>query len=401
MIGEDLPSHEPHQRASIFISAREWTVLQDLRYFALGSDERCAESHFLLECQREDRVWSGGNGRLDLAYRTTGPAPVTPTGIDSLRVPIHSRFFPWDEPKDLTLKLDVGDGRREQTMTGLGFNLTLPEPPRRDPAWRVDARSVTGQRLSVERESLERAAAHASSVPLGASNEAETAAYLRIRDGYLEFSAPWPDYGSTITTIPLADDATDTRPALIHPRWLAVLAHRTSDETVTLRVPSHDGRISMVTSEFEAIFTPIDRFADNRRSLEQLLCDLLGVDELTVDEDGDYPVATPGGQQVWVRLTTSWTPLTVQVFGVLADEIQQTDDVMKEVNLINTSTGYVRSMWREGQVIVAVDLLEQELNRGSFKNSLEVIAETVDRYQPLFSSFFANSEEPPHLPGFE
>jgi len=396
-----MPSKQSHQRASIFISASEWTVLQDLRHLALGSDERCAESHFLFECHGEDRVWSGGNGRLDLAYRTSGPAPVMPNYVNSLSVPIHSRFFPWDEPKDLTLKVDVGDGEREQTMTGLGFNLTLPEPPRRDPAWRVDARSVTGQRLSVERESLERAAAHASSVPLGASSDAETAAFLRICDGHLEFSAPWPDYGSTITTIPLTDDAADTRPALIHPRWLAVLAYRSNDDNVTLRLPIQDGRISMVTSDFDAIFTPIDRFVDNRRGLEQVLSDLLGTDEVAADEDGDYPVTTPGGNQFWVRLKTSWAPLTVQVFGVLADDIQQTDEVMKEVNLINTSSGYVRSMWNQSQVIVAVDLLERELKRGSLKNALEVIAETVDRYQPLFSSFFADSEEPPHLPGLE
>jgi len=74
---------------------------------------------------------------------------------------------------------------------------------------------------------------------------------------------------------------------------------------------------------------------------------------------------------------------------------------MREINLINTSCGYVRAMWHSGQVIVAVDLLEDDLDLSELKNSLDIITGTVDRYQPLFASFFTSVDEPPQLPGIE
>ena len=74
---------------------------------------------------------------------------------------------------------------------------------------------------------------------------------------------------------------------------------------------------------------------------------------------------------------------------------------MREVNLINTSCGYVRAMWHNGQVIVAVDLLEDDLDPSELRNSLNIITSTVDRYRPLFASFFTGADEPPQLPGIE
>jgi len=397
-----MTSSTPQHQISLFVAADEWGILHDLRVFALGRDERTPDAHFFLECRGEHRVWSGGNSRLQLAYRTTSTAPV---GVDSdvpISTAVHSRFFPWHAPIDLTLQFDVGDGERHQTMSGLGFTLTLPEPPRREPGWRENATAVPGQRVIVDREALERAAAHASSIPLGASDDGETAAYVRIVNNCLEFKAPWPDFGSTTTAIAAHGVYADTEPILIYPRTLAVLADRTTDETITLQIPEDaSGRLAVVTSDFDAVFIPIDRFSSHRRELEQRLCELLGTDSISADDDGDYPITTTDGHDIWVRLKTSWTPLTVEVFGILASEVEHTDDVMREVNLINTSCGYVRAMWHNGQVIVAVDLLEEALELSELKNSLNIITDSVDRYRPLFASFFTGVEEPPQLPGIE
>jgi len=399
-----MTTSTPQHHINMFIGAHEWGLLHDLRVFALGRDEREPDAHFFLECRGEDRVWSGGNSRLQLTYRTTATAPVGVESETPISAAVHSRFFPWHAPIDLTLEVDVGDGdgERHQTMSGLGFTLTLPEPPRREPEWRDIARAVPGQRVTVDREALERAAAHASSIPLGASDDGETAAYVRIVNNRLEFKAPWPDFGSTTTTITLHGTHTDTEPILIYPRTLAVLADRTTDETITLHIPDDaTGKLAVITSDFDAVFTPIDRFTSHRRELERRLCELLGTDNVSADDDGDYPITTTDGHHIWVRLKTSWTPLTIEVFGILATDVEHTDDVMREINLINTSCGYVRAMWHDGQVIVAVDLLEDDLDLSELRNSLNIITSTVDRYQPLFASFFTGGDEPPQLPGIE
>lgn len=391
----------PRRTVDIFVSSAEWQPLNDIRYLALGSDESRPESHFLLECNGEDRIWAGGNDEYMLAFKTTGPAPSGLGAQSRVVVPVHSRFFPWNHPEDLTLRIDIGQGERTQTMTGLGFDLTLPEPPRRESTWKVDPRSIPGVQVTLDRGAFERACGHASTVPLGARDEAPTAAHIQIRGQHLWLDAPWPDFGATKISIPINEPVPDTCPALIQPRMLAFLAVRTSDPTIVLTLPTEPGQsLAMASSDFDAIITPLDQFESNRRHLEHQLRELLEAD-IEIDEDGDYPIQTPEGNTVWVRLKTTWSPLAVQVFGIVASNVAQTDEVMAEINLINTSNGFARAMWHNEQVIVAIDLLERDLDSSELRNAIKVVADVVDRFQPLIAAFFGESDDPPQLPGIE
>ena len=396
-----MTTEGPRRTIDVFVSSAEWQPLSDIRYLALGSDESLPESHFLLECNGEDRIWAGGNDGYLLAFKTTGPVPAGLGSHSRIVVPVHSRFFPWNHPEDLTLRIDIGQGERTQTMTGLGFDLTLPEPPRRPPTWKVDARSIPGVQVTLDRGAFERACGHASTVPLGAYDEAPTAAFIQIRGQHLVLEAPWPDFGATNVSIPITEPVPDTCPALIQPRMLAFLSARTTDSTVVLTLPTEPGQpLALVSSDFEAVITPLDQFESNRRQLEHLLRELLEAD-IEPDEDRDYPIRTPEGNTVWVRLKTAWSPLAVQVFGIVASNVAQTDEVMAEINLINTSNGFARAMWHNEQVIAAIDLLERDLDGSELRNAIKVVADIVDRFQPLIAAFFGDSDEPPQLPGLE
>jgi len=396
-----MTTEGPRRTVDIFVSSAEWQPLNDIRYVALGSDESLPESHFLLECNGEDRIWAGGNDGYMLAFKTTGPAPAGLGEQSRIIVPVHSRFFPWNHPEDLTLRIDIGEGERTQTMTGLGFDLTLPEPPRRASTWKVDASSVSGVRVTLDRGAFERACGHASTVPLGAHDEAPTAAHIHIRGQRLLFEAPWPDFGATNISIPITEPVSDTHPALIQPRMLALLSARTTDPTVVVTLPTEPGQpLALISSDFEAIVNPLDQFESNRRHLGRLLRELLETD-VEVDDDGDYPIRTPEGNAVWVRLKTTWSPLAVQVFGIVASNVPQSDEVMAEINLINTSNGFARAMWHDDQMIVAIDLLERDLDSSELRNAIRVVAAIVDRYQPLIGAFFGDVDEPPQLPGLE
>jgi len=91
----------------------------------------------------------------------------------------------------------------------------------------------------------------------------------------------------------------------------------------------------------------------------------------------------------------------VQVFGIVASNVPQSDEVMAEINLINTSNGFARAMWHDDQMIVAIDLLERNLDSSELRNAIRVVAAIVDRYQPLIGAFFGDVDEPPQLPGLE
>ena len=48
-----------------------------------------------------------------------------------------------------------------------------------------------------------------------------------------------------------------------------------------------------------------------------------------------------------------------------------------------------------------LDLLERDLDRSELDNAMRTVSVTVARYAPFLTSFFAESHEPPMLPGLE
>ena len=394
---------DPQRTVQVLVSAREWALITEVLCPSLGVDERSPEGHLLFRCRGEDRIWSAGHEPdYQVSIGATGPVPVGLAAGEEFAVSINSRFFPWRGPYEITLRVEIGGDSPMQTMIGDGFEMTLPHPPQHPATWVLSPRTLPGVDVAVERVALERALMHVAETPLGVERPARVAAFVQMRDGKLRLEAPWVDYPSTVALIPVTASATDTAPVLIAPRQLSFLAYQSTDETVTLRLPLEPGSgLGLMSSELDAVFTPIDRFAGNRRRLNDILCDLLNRDDLEPDEDGDFVFDTREERCFWVRLATDVRPLAVQVFGTVGTRVPPTREVLEELNSINTAANYARAVWIDGTVHVVVDLLECDLDRSELDNAMQTVAATVDRYAPFLSSFFAESQEPPMLPGFE
>ena len=395
---------ETRRTAQIHVSAQEWALITEVLCRSLGVDERTPEGHLLLRCQGENRVWSAGHEpAYQVSIKTTGPVPIGLAPSEELTMSINSRFFPWPGPYDVTLRVQIDGDSPIQTMNGAGFEVTLPQPPQHPADWIRSSRSLPGVDVPVERVALERALMHVSETPLGIERTGRVAAFIQVRDGKLRMEAPWAGgYPATKVSVPVAAPAPDTAPVLIVPRQLSFVAYQSTDETVTLRLPLEPGSgLGLMCSELDAAFIPIDQFAGNRRHLNDILCDLLNRDDLAPDEDGDFVFDTREERRFRVRLATDLEPLTVQVFGTVGTNVPPTREVLEEINAINTAANYARAVWVDGTVHVVVDLLERDLDRSELDHAMRTVSVTVDRYAPFLTSFFAESEEPPTLPGFE
>jgi len=414
------PDEDHRRTVQILVTADEWWLIGEVLFRSLGVDERSPEGHLLFRCRGEDRIWSTGHGpHYQASAGATGPAPVGLAPGEEFAVSINSRFFLGRGPYEVTLRVEIGGDYPTQTMIGDGFEVTLPQPPQHPADWVLSPRTLPGIDVTVERIALERALMHVAETPLGVERSGRVAAFVQMRDRELRLEAPWgADYPATVASIPVAATAIEfhniprphpldgptwkTAPILILAEQLAFLAYRSTDETVKLRLPFEPGSgLGLTCSELDAVFTPIDRFAGNRRRLNDILCDLLNRDDLEPDEDGDFVFDTREERCFWVRLATDVRPLAVQVFGTVGTRVPPTREVLEELNSINTAANYARAVWIDGTVHVVVDLLERDLDRSELDNAMQTVAATVDRYAPFLSSFFAESQEPPMLPGFE
>ena len=387
----------------VLVSKHEWMLVMNVLHRCSGSEERLPDGHYLLQCAGEDRTWSAGWGdRYRVSIRTSGPTPVGLRHGETLTASINARFFPWDGPHEVTLQLELDGEHPTQTMIGSGFNVTLPQPPQHPDGWNLSPRSLAGVDVTVDRIALEHATMHAMEPPQGDTNSGEVASWIYLSDGGLKLDTRWANYPTTQVSIPVTTAMPDTEPVLVYPRQVGFLTAQSTDETVTIRLPIEPGKgIAILTSEIDALIPPIDRFHANRQHLKKILSEVLELDDIEPDANGNFPIVTREDQQFWVRLATDLQPLTVQVFGIVGERVPLTQEVLVEMNEINSAANYARAVWVNDTVHVVVDLLERDLDRSELDNAMRTISMTVDRYSPFFTPFFTGSDGPPKLPGFE
>jgi hypothetical protein len=210
-----------------------------------------------------------------------------------------------------------------------------------------------------------------------------------VSDGQLLLETPWADYPNSKITLDLDKPGADTEPVLVEIWRLARLLEPVElDQVRVLLPPTPNRELAIQAGEYTAVLRPIDQWHEQRDRLEQLLCEYLRQDSVATDADGDYPVVTPEGKSLWVRLNTETTPLCVQVFSVLADRISPTPLLLEELNSINASTPFVKVVWASQAIMAEVDLVADTLDLAELGTALESVRIAADRYHDMLSAFF-------------
>ena len=214
-------------------------------------------------------------------------------------------------------------------------------------------------------------------------------AWLYGQDGHLVLHTPWVRFPDTVVRIVTELPVPDTVPALIAPEVLAELVQHLESARITLTLPPTALQpIGVRAVDFQAVLVPIDRWSAERSGLEKLLREFRKVETVFADDDGDYPILTAEGNHLWVRLRTDRDPVSVEVFSVLATDVEGTEDLLRELNAMNADGAYVRVVWSNGAVLAEHDLVAATLDLTELANAVEVVSSTADRYRGVLSAFF-------------
>ena len=385
---------EPEEEISLFISVDEWRNILQWMHLSLGSSEGDASGHFLLEIVGSQRTWVTTDHAQLTVLRTDGPKPNANFDYEEpLTVLVNSRFFRAKTPSDVTLTLRGPAGQRTQTLRGETYEQTLPEHPGNFPDWKEALNRLSGPQVRVRSEVLLEACRTVDTVPWGIEfDNGWIAAWLYMRQGRLGLEAPWYEFPNTQILIEVEGDVEDSVPVFISPNRLSNLLVAIPPADLVLTLPQDAmGLVGVEYENYQALLMPVDRWANEKEKLEKLLCEFLRIDEIAADDDGDYGITTPDGNQLWVRLQTDFRPISAQVFSVLASDVPCTNELLAELNSINSSAPFVKVMWADDAIMAETDIVAESLDLAELANALTVVQETADRYIGILSAYFGET----------
>jgi hypothetical protein len=136
--------------------------------------------------------------------------------------------------------------------------------------------------------------------------------------------------------------------------------------------------------------------------VEKLLAAVTDTRDVVPDRDGDYPVRF-GSALYYVRFVGAEDP-DVQVFAVAVAGIEQSPELLAELNDLNSRIRFGRVFHVAGQVLVETDLIGDAVDPRGFSNACEVVAGLTDKIGPELAkkyggrTAFEDSKEPDYEP---
>ena len=162
--------------------------------------------------------------------------------------------------------------------------------------------------------------------------------------------------------------------------------------TVTLRVRRTNRHNSLslcldvlLKGRHHQIGSPV-RADQARAYVESLLERLTGSEKVVTDDDGDYPVQFRNCHY-YVRLIGNDTPV-VQVFSVAVADLEETPELLTDLNALNTDIRFARAFHVRGQVLIETDVLAEALDPAGFENACNCVASITLNVAPSLTARF-------------
>jgi Putative bacterial sensory transduction regulator len=109
--------------------------------------------------------------------------------------------------------------------------------------------------------------------------------------------------------------------------------------------------------------------------VEKTVAAYLGIEEVQVWEDGTIPIRS-GTTIVNVRLVEGENashPI-LQVYSPLLSEIDNSPELLTKLNEVNANLTFVRAFWTDRQVILAMELLAESLDRDQVAHAVSLVS---------------------------
>ncbi|MEA2579223.1 MAG: hypothetical protein QOE83_115 [Actinomycetota bacterium] len=133
-----------------------------------------------------------------------------------------------------------------------------------------------------------------------------------------------------------------------------------------------------------------------RPFVEQAVKEFLGVDQLKVMKDGTIPILS-GSAAVHVRLVQlggEERPL-LQVFCPLLSGVERSPELMDKLNDMNAGFSFARVFWESGQVIIAMELLAEELDKEQVAHACRLVTFASDYWDDELQRGFGGATSVP------
>lgn len=264
------------------------------------------------------------------------------------------------------------------------------------PSGLPDVDDITARRLSAEsvsvqvsRSSLYDLVRMGRRAPLGAVSDDDGPAplfWMEVEPGELALSVDWEEFGEWRLSIPCRADGPSRVP--VGPLFLAeYLECHEGDEELTLLLPA-DRRTYLVMQNgpWSGFLLPVDRTAEAHRSELEEQLQRIGLGPLVRDHDGDYAFRF-GTSDLRVRLVEDEPP-RVRIFSVVLSDVEESHDLLRELNSINASPYFARAFLTGDQVVVGWELIAPTIDDEELRLTCEEVVRLAAGTGPFLASLF-------------
>jgi hypothetical protein len=140
--------------------------------------------------------------------------------------------------------------------------------------------------------------------------------------------------------------------------------------------------------------------------IEKTVAQYLGIDEVHVWEDGTIPIRS-GSTVVNVRLREGedGSHPVLQVYSPLLSEVEASPELLSALNEVNANLSFVRAFWSDRQVVMAMELLAESLDRDQVAHAVSLVSLAGNHWDSELNktfggrTYFAEESPTPAGPG--
>jgi hypothetical protein len=215
--------------------------------------------------------------------------------------------------------------------------------------------------------------------------------WLEVTPDAFSLRVDWDGLGSARYSIGV--EAAGSARVAVHPRHIREFCEVLEGDEVHLEVPADvNGTLLLRSRDWTGGTTPVKTGAESfRPDVEQVLSSLFGPAALRRDEDGDYYLPR-GDTPAYARLADS--PPRLQIFAIALDGVEQSAELLEEVNGLNMRTSLVRVVSVAGQVHVEGEIPAESVEPETVWAVLESVDDVASQAAPILAAMFGGTAGP-------
>jgi hypothetical protein len=372
------------------VAVDELRDLSALMSLFAETDERNPLAHVLVSSNQGRRVWLMGDGTTYAALRSTDPAR-----DHDVMLPRRLIDFAATGTEDVEFIVGTdhaGQRTASVSVDSTAFTTELVHEIDQRLYQVLDIPDEIAATATVDARSLSALLQIASAAPTEYEPGDAPLFWIEADHGRLTIDITWEHLGESVYEVRGSGTGrarTAGVPMALRHAFLVL------EGDVEIRFTAHpDGPITLIGADRVIRTWPVATTCERLRGhVEELLGDAFGSMSLHRDADGDYPLRRHG-IPIYARLVDG-PPVSVQIFGVLLDDVEPSDALMRELNELNGSVSHARILCVGRQVLAEADLVAHTLDTDELLTSARSIARIANELVPPLAAFYGGTAPDP------